>query len=335
VGRDGIQDFLAMLARSVVFLVPAALIVGLVRQVGLPLAPEATGPNTAELIRRAFDGAVRRSYDCLIVGNSRIYRGVNPDRLAMPAFNFAHDADAFNQVYYKLRYLEQHDAVRFRTLVMGVDYFEFSELSAKRNTAYASYLDPEYFHDYAARSQSLTATLLHPVDEDAFNAWMIVNVSRPASLLAGRVFAVVTHDPPPAKERRFLRDNGQYVVDLQVAHDWDLIRRDPARLPIQVRYFRMILSWAKSRGITTVLVMPPVRDIELASYRAGVREEFDEWLFAQSREFGATYFNYSMDEDFTIADFSDITHLTEAGADKFSARLQQDLARVPVRQTVQ
>ena len=46
---------------------------------------------------------------------------------------------------------------------------------------------------------------------------------------------------------------------------------------------------------------------------------------------GAVYLNYTNDPAFSTADFSDITHLTEAGADKFSALLGRDLARLTAR----
>jgi len=106
-----------------------------------------------------------------------VYRGVNPDKLGTPAFNVAYDADSFNQVYYKLRYLERH-GVRFRRLVMGVDYFQFGVFSDARNSVYGQYLGPEYLRDYATAATigERLREALHPIDEDAFDAYMLTDI---------------------------------------------------------------------------------------------------------------------------------------------------------------
>jgi hypothetical protein len=55
-----------------------------------------------------------------------------------PAFNFGFDKDTPNQMYYKLRYLERAGIV-FDTLIVGVDYFEFSSLEGTRHDAYGRF----------------------------------------------------------------------------------------------------------------------------------------------------------------------------------------------------
>ncbi|HUQ87832.1 MAG TPA: hypothetical protein VM096_09745 [Vicinamibacterales bacterium] len=315
------------LFRALLFVTPIVLSAWLIERAARPLWPEAVGPGMQERIERSFAAATTRRYDVLITGNSRIYRGVNPDELGAAAFNFAQDDDAFNQVYYKLKYLDQR-GVRFRMLVMGVDYFEFSFLSDRRNAAYAKFFGDEYLQDFAAPEQGRFArvihALLHPVDEQAFNNTMIRQFTRPASLLAERAIAMLQGTPPPPPIRVFLKDNGQYVLDAGPQRA-DPIQRDATRLPIQEQYFARILELAKAEGIKVVMVMPPLRRMELDAYPPGVVDAFDQWLERSARDHGASYVNFARHPAFTDADFADVTHLNESAADRFSRLLGAEL----------
>jgi hypothetical protein len=309
--------------RALLFLTPIVASAWLVERAARPLWPEAVGPGIQERIERSFAAATSRDYDVLVTGNSRIYRGVNPDELGLPAYNFAQDDDAFNQVYYKLTYLDQR-GVRFRTLVMGVDYFEFSFLSDRRNAAYEKFLGEAYRRDFAAAVQGRSArvlnAVLHPIDEQAFNNTMIRLFTRPASLLVERAVAGLQAAPPSPPIRAVLKDNGQYVLNAGPQRA-DPIQRDPTRLPIQEQYFKRILEWAAGKGVRVVMVMPPLRRVELDAYASGVVDAFDDWLERSAREHGAVYVNFARHPEFTDLDFADVTHLDEAGADRFSRLL--------------
>jgi hypothetical protein len=306
-----------------VFLAPVAAVSWTVERAARPLWPEAAGPSLQERIDRSFSLATSRHYDVLVVGNSRIYRGINPDELGVAAYNFAQDDDAFNQVFHKLRFLEAR-GVRFSTIVMGVDYFEFSFLSDRRNAFYGPLLGDAYLRDFAARpGGGWWSTLLHPIDEQAFNNFMISYFTRPASLL---VSSLTSRGEAARPIRYVLKDNGQFILDAGPQRA-DPIRRDATRLPIQEQYFIRILEWARDRGIRMVLVMPPLRQLELNGYDSGVIEPFDAWLTQTASRFGAVYLDLSRHPEFSDADFSDITHLTEAAADRFSRLVGAELAR--------
>ena len=61
------------------------------------------GASTAEQINMSFENAVSEEYNCYFLGNSRIYRDINPDVFTtVKSYNFAHDNDSYNQMYYKL-----------------------------------------------------------------------------------------------------------------------------------------------------------------------------------------------------------------------------------------
>ena len=71
--------------RALLFLTPIVASAWLVERAARPLWPEAVGPGIQERIERGFAAATSRDYDVLVTGNSRIYRGVNPDELGLPA----------------------------------------------------------------------------------------------------------------------------------------------------------------------------------------------------------------------------------------------------------
>ena len=315
--------------RVIVFALPIAAAVWAVERAARPLWPEAVGPTLVERIDRSFHGATTRNYDTLIAGNSRIYRGVNPDEIGS-AYNFGQDDDAFNQVYYKLLYLERR-GVKYSTLVLGVDYFQFSFLPSQRNAAYARFLGAEYLRDYEGRRmdrwEAAMDRVLHPIDENTFNNFMIRYFTRPASLLASRALAAVDRSPLPPPIRVVLKDNGQYILDAGPQRV-DPIRRDARRLPIQEQYFVRILERATARRIAVLVVMPPVRRLELDAYDARELNALDAWLTGQAAQYGATFLNLSRHPAFGDADFSDITHLNEAAADRFSRLIAESLKRV-------
>ena len=317
------------LVRTVLFLAPIVAAALIIERAARPLWPEAVGPSLQERIERSFADASRGGYDVLLAGNSRIYRGVNPDAMGVTAYNFAQDDDAFNQVYYKLKYLDER-GVRFRTLVLGVDYFEFSFLSDRRNAVYRKFLGDEYLRDYlppdAGDAPRVMNAVLHPIDEQAFNNMMIRRFTRPASLLAERALAIVQRSPPPPPIRAVLKPNGQYILDAGPQRV-DPIRRDATRLPIQERYFTRILEWGIGSGVQVVMVMPPLRRMELDSYPRGVVDEFDGWFQRVANEHGAHYVNFARHPMFGDQDFMDVTHLNEAAADRFSRLLGDELDR--------
>ena len=63
----------------------------------------------SEQLRVSFNNVLQNDFDLLLLGNSRVYRGVNPDKLSVSSYNFSHDNDGFNQLYFKLEYLEKRN----------------------------------------------------------------------------------------------------------------------------------------------------------------------------------------------------------------------------------
>ena len=63
------------------------------------------------------------------------------------AYNFSHDNDSYNQMYYKLLFLEKKDK-KIDYLVIGTDYFQFSVYGDSRNYIYDRLFGLDYMKDY-------------------------------------------------------------------------------------------------------------------------------------------------------------------------------------------
>lgn len=256
------------------------------------------GPNTEQQIRISFKNALKYDYDTLILGNSRIYRGINPNKLSQKAYNFAHDNDTFNQMYYKLKYVQEHDKLP-DTLIMGVDYFQFSIFSGSRNYIYSSVMPKEYMKDYERDFNKEVNTIL----ETKQNEFML------------RLKSLNEKKDENAKVP-YLKENGQYIRYRKAGPN-ETAKRNSEILPIQQEYFEKILEFCSENNIKVFMVMPPTRKNELASYTEEITNKFDEYFKSKEND-QVFYLNYSKDERFKLEDYQDKTHLNIEGADKFS-----------------
>lgn len=279
------------------------------------------GPTTEEQINFSFDKSVERNYDMLILGNSRLYRGINSDKIStFNSFNFSHDNDAFNQCYYKMKYL-QNKSKTYDYLVMGVDYFEFSIMSNTRNEYYKPYFDKEYMVDYNLDEEEDKGFEFSEVEEDA-NRYMTMTFSNTFVPFLKGLYSFI--DPSGMENTSFMRDNGQYVNMGEALGD-DMTKRKHNILPVQEKYFNTIIDFCDENEIKLFLVMMPVRGQELGNYPDSVITEMDLLFEDKSNQINGYYLNYSKDSRFEKEDFLDITHLNSFGADKFSVILNDDI----------
>lgn len=260
----------------------------------------AYGPNIQEQLAMSFKNAEQRQYEVLILGNSRLYCGINPDQFALSAYNFAHNNDTYNQMYYKLKWV-LNKGKKLNTVIVGVDYFQFSIFTDTRNYAYGPLLGSDYMADYPGYKYLITyyKELLKPY--------------KLRTLIKDPIY------------KHSLKANGQFVR-LGEPDPNDFIKRNFSRLPVQEKYFQKILDQCKTHDIKVYLVMPPLRDVELAQYDPAQVEEFKQFISTFLNE-EVVYLDYSTDPDFTINDFIDFSHLGPEGADKFSRTLSERTAQ--------
>lgn len=259
------------------------------------------GPSTRQQITYSFDNASNLEYELLILGNSRTYRGINPEKLSIKSFNFSHDNDSYNQIYYKLKYLIDVEK-DIKYLILGLDYFQFSFKSDTRNYVYADFLDSKYMDDFEESSVFVTK-----MDYYLSN----INPKKILSLF-------------PKENKPFLRENGQYIKP-GLAKETDTITRDMSRLDFQIKYFEKTLSLCKHKRIKTFIVNLPTRQNELNSYTKNEIDEFNNFIKSYIDNKNVFYLNYSNFEGFTTKDYTDIIHFNESAANHFTEILNKKI----------
>ncbi|MBU3178145.1 DUF1574 domain-containing protein [Clostridium estertheticum] len=302
--------------KCLVFGLSIALFLNIYTKYSTKVMINTIGPSTGQQIDFSFENVVDRDYNLLILGNSRIYRGVNPDKLDYSAYNFANDEDSFNQCYYKLKYLESNNK-HYKYIILGVDYFEFSFLEDERNKFYGKYLGQNYLKDYNSKQN-----VLEYLNDDKINGILnskFTQTIRPViKQLSGQKNIIA-----PNK----LKENGQYIVQGE-AKTSDKVTRYSVMLPKQKMYYDKILLYAKEKSIPIFLVMPPARENELKNYSSDTIEKYNK-MFNQAHldNKNAYFLNYTNDKNFELKDFIDISHLNKDAADRFTIELNNDIKK--------
>ncbi|HEY0740156.1 MAG TPA: hypothetical protein VGD40_01805 [Chryseosolibacter sp.] len=261
------------------------------------LLEKAFGPTVEEQLDNSFSNALARKYDLLILGNSKFYCGVNPDKFTIPAFNFSHNNDSYNQLYYKLEWIYKNGK-KIKYLVLGTDYFQFNIFSDTRNYAYGKYLGSEYLADYDNKISLRTQ----------------LEVVKPYKARRLLQFPYDKHG---------LKDNGQFIRT-GVASDEDFIKRRFGFLDLQVKYFDRILQFSRDHGIVVFICMPPLRKEELEQYTE--RQIADFRGFVNKRAGEDIYFlDSAADPSFQTSDFIDFAHLNQAAADRYSEKIDREI----------
>lgn len=268
---------------------------------------ELNGPNYEEQIRISFDGVTSDYYETIALGNSRIYRGINPYKLDSNAYNFSHDNDSFNQIYYKLLYLKKINKLP-KEILMGVDYFQFSVFSDTRNHVYKKYFEGGYMKDYdldlnTSFSNYMTFT------QNRINLWL--------EWIQGLKEYNMEEVP-------YMTDRGQYVL-YGMAKENEKVTRESTVLPLQQKYFDKILEFCEDNNIKINMIMMPTRTNELESYSEETIKKFDDYFKSKENE-NVRYLNFARDSRFVLEDYQDKTHLNKEGADKFSEILNEALS---------
>ncbi len=261
------------------------------------LLEHSKGPSVATQIVQSFQNAGRTDFELLMLGNSRIYRGLNPDRFSVPAYNFSHDDDSYNQMYYKLKWLDDQGKT-FSKVIIGVDFFQFSFVADGRNYVYAKLFDEAYAADFPALPFWHKRRWVRPGLFKGLN---------PKHLFAS------------PEGRPFFKSNGQYIMP-GTASPTDTVARSTERLPLQVGYFEKILQHCQERNITVFLCLLPIRPEEQRGYDP---ERLDEFMaFLRQYEDRDTFIvDCTYDPGYSMTDYTDITHLNEQAADRFSKQL--------------
>lgn len=286
--------------------------------VGDRLATKIFGPNTKTQIEKSFQNALSSNANNWILGNSRVYRGLNPDKMSKSWYNFAHDNDSYNQMYYKLKFLLNNNC-SIDTLIIGTDFFQFAVFSDTRNYVYDGLLGKEYIKDY--NSWRLKEVY------DNFKRFLITKQSSFHSALL-KVNSLLVEDK---KNLPYLRANGQYINDQGNAKEEDRTERDSTMLDIQKRYFEKILIICKNKDIDLFVLMMPVRDNELSCYSESFTNTFKNYIerFMKDAGYDNRFIDMSDNTDFKdFKMYTDITHFNSESADRYTKCFYEKLKSI-------
>lgn len=267
---------------------------------GAKLATLAYGVCTQEQIVNSFEYAKQKHFNKVFLGNSRVYRGINPDIIDKSTYNFAHDNDSYNQCYYKLVYL-LYSGHKIDTLFLGADYFEFGIKSGTRNYVYDKLFDGNYYKDY---NKDI-------VDEIIANGKQVLYNNQ---LLCVKAFFSILR---PNGAKGILKENGQYIYDSKASIN-DSVKREMKVLDFQYDYYLELIKLCHKNNITVIVFTMPVRDSEMSSYTkeyiSKIHKLIVEPLIKDDR-----YFDLSDVEEFKdYHKYTDITHLNSKAADEFT-----------------
>lgn len=300
-----------LISKLTILLVLFALLVYVYCRLASTVAVKYYGENIEEQIRKSFKNSIKDDYNCYFLGNSRIYRNINPELFdSVNAYNFGHDNDTYNQMYYKLLYLI-NNGEKIEYLIIGTDYFQFSYLADARNYVYVDLLPSEYLADYPDSSTKVARRL-----DRIKRLW----ISKQNAFTALLNYAMGN---PPPNNIPYQKDNGQYCVEGTAKGD-ETIQFDFSIMDIQYDYFKRIIELCVDENIDLYVVMPPLWE---AMVESGTDEEFDKFnkMIIDSLKdtpYENQYINYCILNGLSsYEDFSDATHLSPEVADTYSGYL--------------
>ena len=267
------------------------------------LVKQKYGITTAEQIQKQYsDLALQKdSLECVFLGNSRFYRAINPLQFDFCGYNFAHNNDSYNQIYYKIEYADSI-CPNLRMVVVCFDYVSFSYLSGTRNNIYKKYMPPEYLADYSIKDRI----------KDEFIFQITNSKTYIPRALSGK----------SAK----LTNKGQYLIFGEYATETDKLTRSEDVLEIQKNYFEKICKYIKNKGLIGVFVLMPYRDCEYINFSPDYVNRMNDYLYKNSQENGLFVLDYSRDLRFMdYRQYTDHSHLNQSAGDLFSGILNNDI----------
>lgn len=285
----------------------SVLFIGLYNIVSTKILSMVYGLTTKQQIDKQFADLTsqRDSIECIYLGSSKFYHGINPNLITPCGFNLAHDNDSYNQIYYKLLYVNER-CPKLKRVVVCFDYVSFCVFSETRNYVYHHYLPEEYCQDY---SKNFYNNYVYP--------YLIGTKNLPKVIVS---FINKNIPQPP-----FLTNKGQYIT-FEKAHDDDYVKYCTSIYDIQISYFNKIVRYCHDHHLECVVVGMPNRDGEYWNYDKVFIAKIDDIVSKTQKDYSCTYLNYIRDKEFLEVNlFSDVSHFNQYGADVFSRRLNADI----------
>lgn len=324
--REDKKQMMSFLYKLAIYITPLFIVVMLFLVDYRKMAPVLNGISMNDQLEQSFENVLKKPYRTIILGNSRTYRGINPDLIDSSTYNFSFDNETFLEQYFKLKYLERNGHLP-RLLILGVDYFEFSFISLAMQGTYSKY----FTEDYNSLMSSLSSTegVEYSKSEnidDWFNTKMSAIFGRGASQYLSYLGRRIIGEPLSAP---YLKENGQYIINpVPKANEGDFMVRPSKVESYQKEKFEQIIDFAKTRGIKIILLMPPCRAVELRCYSEEFKNTMDDYFHSFELIDSIYYLNLSELKGYSTVDYMDETHLTPEASDRFSQTLSDTIKQL-------
>jgi hypothetical protein len=286
--------------------------------------------STDERVDFSFANAHKGGYSILVLGNSRIHRGIDPSLLGSPAYNFGYDGDCPSDCFYKAAHLFHRGVVPER-IVLGLDYFQ--QFPSSNFEYYGGYFfgDPRPPSELGLQEKEWMGPLNLAWNYSRARYGTLRNyrhiylrglVQLGNKLLAGQK---IERGQDPLE---YPTAGGFYFSGKpSLAKPGDVLPRAYGRNEDQLAHIKGLLAICKQRNVKVTCVVPPCRDIELSNYTPAHMRDWQDVVVKAVRDGGGQYLDYARDPRFTLSDFIDVTHLSNDGARKFTAILASEMRR--------
>ena len=295
------------ISNTIIFAIYTILFIGLYNFVSPKILSVLYGQTTKQQIEQQFADLTsqRDSIECIYLGSSKFYRGINPYLVTPCGYNFAHDNDSYNQIYYKLLYANEC-CPKLKRVVICFDYVSFCVFSETRNYVYHHYFPEEYSLDY---SNNFYYNYIYP--------YLIGTKNLPKIILS--LFDDNRPEPP------HLTNKGQFVTPGK-AHEDDYVKYYTSIYNLQLSYFTKIFQYCLDHHLECVLVAMPNRDGEYWNYDKAFIGKMNELAQNAQKQYSCHYLNYIRDKELLdVSLYCDISHFNQYGADLFSRRLNVEI----------
>ena len=264
--------------------------------------------------------------EVLVLGSSHAYDGINPDCFSRPGFNMANMSQLF---YHDSQILDRFGVFlpNLKFVIFSISYFSFEANPGIVPEKWRAFFYRQYYGIPANRwllrwdVRNYSKLALYSYESVKHLKSLPTDLSGSISSTGWqRVPATETTGQTPISDR-----TGKARVQFHRA----LMREDYR--PESVQSLRDSIDWCLCRGITPILLTPPVYHtytdhIDRAKYR---------WMQACICElcsaYQLSYWNYFTDPRFNLKDFADDDHLNETGAEELSRMIDEEVFRTDFR----
>ncbi len=260
--------------------------------------------------------ARRADYQTVLLGDSRVYRGIDPEALSLPAYNYGYDDDSLNYVYFKLSELIR-EKKPIHYAVIGLSYVSLRYLNYDRYWLYRAIFDDREF----------SSAIERPGFAFSFADLFVERRIEGRGLYRNVLLQLATRRAPPGADPRFeLRDSGYLRSSLPGDPDAPLIDHDfYGRDPEVEVYLQRIIDLCRAHSIQPFLIVPPERAIERTQYSETERAEFLRVVHSYADPLSVPVFDHGTDEKFGDRDFYDASHLIHDAVVRFTRAIDREM----------